>query len=155
MAILKNTIISKLSITNNLIVEGALSSSNQTSIHSRNTSSNSYTTIGVVPQDTFILSEGITVTGSSSRFTVLEDGLYMTSWHNISNNTNTTESRTYIRINGVNVSQARGDLSSDYSMVNAMYLEYLVVGDYIELYHGQGQIFMNSTYNDFCIHRIY
>lgn len=153
MASLKNSTISGLNVSGDLEVLGVINQSSPSLISVDYSSDTSYTSTGPIPHNNSYVESGFNVQNSRSRFTVLEEGLYYICWHNISNSgANTTRTRIYV--NGSNRSQARGDASGTYSMVTAIHLEYLQPGDYIEMVHTNGTIYMTSQYNDFSIQRI-
>lgn len=153
MAILKNSTIQSVDVAQTVSVNGVINQSNSNLMSGEYRSDSSYTATGPISQNQRYIDTGFNTQNNASRFTVIEEGLYYICWHNISNSgANTTRTRIYI--NGSNRSQARGDASGQYSMVTAIHLDYLQPGDYIELVHTNGTIYMTSQYNDFSIQRI-
>lgn len=153
MANLKNTTITTLTVSNNITCNSTTSVSNNAYLSSRPNISSSYTTTGVInfTNTVDLLKDFDKVNG---RFTALEEGLYTIMFANISSASGiATTNRTYIRVNGSRISQARGEGGVQYPMVNAMHTAYLVAGDYVDLEHTAGQVYLTTTYTAFNIHR--
>lgn len=153
MSNLKNTTINNITVNNDVNCLSTTSARNTAHVSAQPNISSSYTTTGVIDfTNTITLIKDFNKTGG--RFTAMYSGLYMITFLNISNNNGSTN-RTYIRVNGARISQARGEGTPTYPMVNAMHTAYLNVGDYIDLDHGDGMIYLTTTYTSFTVHRIY
>lgn len=153
MAILKNSTIQDLTITNQTTVNGKIVSTPESSSVAFGNNTN-YTATGPIPFNNFYVTNKINRTNNNSRYTVLEAGLYFVTWHNISQNDGTT-TRTRIRVNGSNWSQARGEGTPNYPMVNAFVLNFMEEGDYFEMNHTNGSIYLvRPNYNDFTIFKV-
>lgn len=153
MAILKNSTIQDLTITNQTTVNGEITSTPETASVSFGNNTG-YTATGPIPFTNFNVSNKINRTNNNSRYTILEPGLYFVTWHNISNAVGNTN-RTYIRVNGSRWSQARGEGTPNYPMVNAFVLNFMNEGDYFDMDHGAGTIYLTvPNYNDFTIFKV-
>lgn len=152
MATLQNSTIQDLTITDQTTVNEEITSTPEavSTEYDRNTR---YTATGPIPFTDFNISNKITSSNNNSRFTVLEPGLYYVMWHNISSNRDETN-RTRIRVNGANWSQARGQRQPNYPMVNAFVLNFMDEGDYFEMNHTDGTIYLTDQYNDFIIFKV-
>ena len=152
MAILQSSTIDKLTVANNVTASGEISSNPEVASVFFN-SITDYTATGPIANNGTHVLQKIDRLNSGARFTVLEAGLYFVMWHNISN-ANGSTNRTYIRVNGARWSQARGEGSPDYPMVNAFVLNFMNVGDFFDIDHGAGQIYLTTQYNDFVIFKV-
>lgn len=152
MAILKDSNIDSLTTSANATVLGSINTTPEVATVSYNSNTN-YTASGPIPFTNIFISNNFNVTNSNSRYTVLEAGLYFVSWHNITQNDGTT-TRTYIRVNGGRWSQARGEGTPNYPMANAFVLNYMEEGDYFDMEHGAGSIYLTTQYNDFTIFKV-
>lgn len=152
MATLQNSTIQDLTITEQTTANGEITSTPECASRTFN-SNTSYTSTGPIPFNISHVNEKINVINSGSRFTILEPGLYFVTWHNISQNDGST-TRTRIRVNGSNWSQARGSGSPNYPMVNAFVLNFMNEGDYFEMNHTNGSIYLTRQYNDFTIFKV-
>lgn len=152
MAILKNSTVDKLTVSGDTSLSGIVATTPEGVSVAYNSNTN-YTATGPIPFTNIYVSNKINRQNSSSRFTILEAGLYFASWHNITQNDGTT-TRTYITLNGSRLSQARGEGTPDYPMANAFALMFMNVGDYFEMDHGTGSIYLTTQYNDFSIFKV-
>lgn len=154
MAILKNSTIQNLTIAEQATVNGKITSTPESaSVQYR--SNTSYSTSGPIPFTHFFIDNKINRSNNNSRYTILEPGLYFVTWHNISQNANSATTRTYIRVNGSRWSQARGEGTPAYPMVNAFVLVFMNEGDFFDMDHGAGSIYLTGIdYNDFTIFKV-
>lgn len=152
MATLQNSTIQDLTITDQTTVNGEITSTPE-AVATEYRTNTGYTATGAIPFTNFYVSNKITRSNNNSRFTVLEPGLYYVMWHNISSAQGDT-TRTRIYVNGSNWSQARGEGTPNYPMVNAFVLNFMDEGDYFEMVHTNGTVYLTSQYTDFTIFKV-
>lgn len=154
MADLKNTTITNLTVNNDVTCNSTTTADGIAAFSTIPDVSFSYTTIGIIDFTNEVnYLAGVDKVGG--RFTALHEGLYTIMFTNITNPSGGTITQTYINVNGIQRSQARGEGTPQYPMVVALHTEYLNVGDYIELEHVSGRIYLANSYSAFVSHRTF